>query len=299
MQHPLPRLKPSPIPVIHPIPEYAADERLAQVYEDTKSALGVPWMGVVTMAFAHYRNFYAVLWGGMGKVAASREFCDACADLQAFAEREIAALKPESLVQTLAEHGYGNREIDEIRAMVEVFAAGNMPYILIAATARLLLEGHALSTTSGLTPLEPRAPVHDGPKRLTLMEAHHADAPTVQLYADIRETLGLPFVNTDYRALARWPSYFTAAWNGLKPKIVSDAYEPIAAAIHQHAVELALSLPNPRGLTPEVLRKAATDDASVSEVLDVVRLFQWLLPGLAANVAYFKSQLTLGLMPDQ
>ena len=43
---------------------------------------------------------------------------------------------------------------------------------------------------------------------LTLMEVHHGDAPTATVYADIRATLDLPVVNTDYRALARWPSYF-------------------------------------------------------------------------------------------
>ena len=46
----------------------------------------------------------------------------------------------------------------------------------------------------------------------------YADAnPEVRaVYDDIMATLGLPFVNTDYRALARWPSYFALAWSDLK-----------------------------------------------------------------------------------
>ena len=68
------RLKPSPIPPIHPVPEYLADEALAAVYADTKTVLQVPWMGVVTMAFAHYRNFYQTLWTGLRELAVSAEF---------------------------------------------------------------------------------------------------------------------------------------------------------------------------------------------------------------------------------
>ena len=43
----LPRLRPDPIPQINPVPEYLADDRLRSVYEDTKSVLQVPWMGVL------------------------------------------------------------------------------------------------------------------------------------------------------------------------------------------------------------------------------------------------------------
>jgi hypothetical protein len=44
-------------------------------------------------------------------------------------------------------------------------------------------------------------------------------------------------------------------------------------------------------LRGETLRAAARSSASEGEVLSVVRLFQWLLPGLAANVAFFRAQL--------
>ena len=57
----LSRLKPDPIPTIHPVPEHAADAGLTAVYERTKSGFNVPWMGVVAMAFAHYREFYKCL----------------------------------------------------------------------------------------------------------------------------------------------------------------------------------------------------------------------------------------------
>ena len=61
----LPRLRPEPIPAIHPLPEYQAEGRVKERYEDMKAVFQVPWMGVVTMAYAHYPGFYDALWTGL------------------------------------------------------------------------------------------------------------------------------------------------------------------------------------------------------------------------------------------
>jgi len=126
-----------------------------------------------------------------------------------------------------------------------------------------------------------------------LIEAHHADAPTRAVYDDIKATLGLPFVNTDYRGLARWPSYFALAWSDLKPVVAADAYEQAVAGLHQSFVDVAKSMPNPSGLSSAAVREAAANDAPLEEIVTVCRLFQWLLPGLITNVAFFRHQLTI------
>lgn len=284
----LPRLKPDPIPAVHPVPEFAASGRLSAVYERTKKGLGVPWMGVVTMAFAHYPTFYEKLWEAMEPVVCSTAFSDACAQLRDAAEQEAAALTPPGVIDRLQGLGYKPEELDHIRACNEVFSAGNMPYLLIATTARLLLEGKAWGGAGDLTaaaadPTEETAQ--------TLIEPHHASPDLQAVYADLRGVLGLPFVNTDYRAFARWPSYFKLAWEDLKPVVQSDTYEPAVARVHDTAIALVSAMPNVTGITPENLRNAANTDATAEEVLEVVRLFQWLLPGLAVNVAFFREQL--------
>lgn len=286
---PLPRLKPEPIPAINPVPEYAADPELHAIYEETKRSLNVPWMGVVTMAFAHYRHFYRALWNGIHELVESKEFVNACSELRLFAEKRAMDLRPTSIVSELQAAGYADKEIDDIKVTNEVFSHGNMPYVLIATIARMLLEGHELGAKRPANKTQqPSAMVTT---KLTLMEKHHADPTTVALYEDVETTLGLPFVNTDYRALCRWPSYFTHAWAGLKPAVESASYEPTVAAVHDHAVALIRSLPNPGGLTSESLRLAAENDAGVDEIRNVVRLFQWLLPGLVTNVAFCRAQL--------
>lgn len=288
----LPRLKPDPIPAIHPVPEYAASGPLAEVYDRTKRGLGVPWMGVVAMAFAHYPRFYDRLWSAMEPVVASEAFVSACRDLRFAAESEASTLHPRPIAQRLEAIGYSKREQAEILDCNEIFSAGNMPYLLMATLARLLLErsvwtgGEAGAQRVDRAPTAPRPP---------LIEPHHADPTIAGVYADIRAVLGLPFVNTDYRAFARWPSYFATAWQDLKPAVQHQDYEHVVTRIHEKAISLAITLPNPRNLTPERLTEAAHTDADVEEVLSVVRLFQWLLPGLVTNVAFLRAQL---LPPD-
>ena len=286
----LKRLKPIFTPEIYPIPEYLANDELLLKYTDMKTAFQVPWMGVVTMAFAHYPNFFNVLWDGFKDVAYSKEFVSECSSLRSFVENKVLDLDPINLKMCLEKKGYVETELNNIRGLLEIFSHGNMPYIMISSIARLLLEGHDLSTLRETLNYNG---IHGVgvEKKLTLIESHHANNEINKIYNEIKSTLELPILNTDYRALARWPTYFSEAWNALKDKTKTPEYNKIIDEVHSFAVDQALRLPNPNYLNVEKLRSAALKDASIEEILSVVQLFQWLLPGLAINVAYFRQQL--------
>ncbi|MEZ5727078.1 MAG: hypothetical protein R3E48_03120 [Burkholderiaceae bacterium] len=286
----LPRHLPQPVPPVHAKPEYLAEGALRTDYEDVKAVLQVPWMGVIAMAHAHFRTFFRYFWDGYRPLAQSQPFVDACFALRAHVEEAVDVLMATPLRDTLAEQGYAPREIAGITDMIEVFSHGNFPYLLMSTASRLLIEGQELSEARLAPPCtHPHAPDADVP--FVLIERHHADAPTQAIYDDIMATLGLPFVNTDYRALARWPSYFAGAWSGLKPKVGTATYEALVTEIHDVVVETVLSLPNPGALESKGLIDAARSDAPLEAVRDMTRLFQWLLPGLVVNVAFFKAQL--------
>lgn len=289
----LERYLPTPVPAVHPLPEYLADGERKAFYTAMKTALQVPWMGVVTMAYAHYPHFFRYLWQGLEPVVTSAAFVGECRELRALAEREAARLAPAGLRGTLDAAGYAPAEIASIRDMIEIFSHGNYPYLLIATLVRLLLEGGALEPDAAIdaAPFTGRhAP--DVACPFVLMEAHHADPATRAIYEDVKATLGLPFVNTDYRALARWPSYFAAAWGGIRPLVATPAYEAACRLVHDDALaRVRHRVPNPAGLDAEGLRAAALRDAPLDETLAVARLFQWLLPGLVLNVALFDLQL--------
>lgn len=286
----LPRLRPEPIPAIHPLPEYLAEGERKEIYEDVKRVLQVPWMGVVTMAYAHYPHFFGTLWRGTRSLCLSHEYVAGAQALRAAAEAAAADLSPPPMAERLEAQGYARREIGAIRDMIEVFSHGNHLYFVLALITRLLLEGGAFGEARDAPAFQGRhAPAGERP--FLLMEAHHADEPTRALYDDIKATLGLPFVNTDYRALARWPSYFAMAWRDLKPLVAGAAYEGLCRSFHDRGVALIARLPNPEGLTSAALRAAAEEDATLEEVSQCARLFAYLLPGLTLNVACFRHQL--------
>jgi hypothetical protein len=290
----LPRLRPEPIPAIYPLPEYLAEGRRKRWYDDMKQVLRVPWMGVVTMAYAHYPSFFQTLWQGVRDLCASKPFVEGYLGNREFVESEVEKLGVTPVVDRLVGTGYAPREIENIRQMVEVFNHGNQPYVVLSTLTRYLLEAGDMGGTTDSHAAPPYtgtcAPDSDVP--FVLMEAHHADAPTRDVYEDIKRILNLPFVNTDYRALARWPSYWAIAWNDLRRVAGTPAHEAICLAVHDRCVELAeVTLPNPGRLTAGGLRSAAEKDAPFEEIRDMCRLFQWLLPGLVTNVAYLRAQL--------
>ncbi|MCH2078888.1 MAG: hypothetical protein MK180_18770, partial [Rhodobacteraceae bacterium] len=111
----LPRLKPDPIPTIHPVPEFAVSGARAAVYERTKKGLGVPWMGVVAMAFAHYPRFYDTLWSAVEPISGTKVFRQACQSMRDVAEREAEALEPAPLVSRLSAQGYPSCFISQLK----------------------------------------------------------------------------------------------------------------------------------------------------------------------------------------
>lgn len=284
---PILRALPDPVPAIHPLPEYLAIGATKARYEDMKSVLQVPWMGVITMAYAHYPSFFDTLWEGLRPLCRSAAYVECSRALRRFTEDSVAALDPPPIVERLGGLGYAPREIAQIADMIEVFSHGNFAYLPMAAIVRALLGGLEIEGGDEAPEfVERHAP--DSAAAFVLMEAHHGDAPTKALYEDIKRTLGLPFVNTDYRALARWPSYFALAWGDLKAHIGSAAHEAIAQGLHDRALDFARTLPNPGGLTSRALIEAAKRDAPLTEITEVAKLFFHLIPGLVTNVAFFR-----------
>ena len=286
----LERLRPDPAPTVRPVHEYVASGVTDEIYRDIKAALQVPWVGVLMLAYARYPTFFECLWRGLKPIVESRAFIDEAAGIRDFVERSAATFAPAPLSAPLADMGYAVRELDQIRAIIEAFSHGNFPYMMIAAIARLLIEDGALAG-GGPTAIAGGHHAPDGAVQFVMIEEHHGQAALRELYADIKATVGLPFVNSDYRGLARWPSYFEMAWRDLKPHVGSPEYEALCQEIHARVFAALDRLPNPNPLDAASLRAAAETDAPLDEIRDVCRLFQYLLPGLTVNVAHFRRQL--------
>jgi hypothetical protein len=290
-------LRPQGEVIVRPVPEHLADPALTAVYQDLKSTLAVPWVGVITQAVAHYRPFFIEAWKRFQPSARTYYFERHCDAIRLTAWEEMAAafeIKPQS--PHLTALGYSKRELGEIRATLDIFDYGNPKYLVLAtAIKESLCRGCRLGGRQGPDPRDamPRAPISQTGPIPVMVEEHHALSGLKAVYEDIKATLELPFVNSDYKAMARWPSYLALAWDELKPCVRTAEYQRIRQAIHEQALSAVESLPHEYFMDQAAALEAEHSEAEIQELVKVISLFQWLLSGLILNVTHFKLSVTV------
>lgn len=277
---------------VRPVPEHRADAGLKPVYQNLKATFGVPWVGVITQAVAHYRPFFIEAWRQFQPSAASHFFESHCGAIRLSAWEQVgSSFDIPPLDARLQRIGYSDTELSQIRAMLDIFDYGNPKYLLLATAIqqgicedRSLGGGIASSKWDSL----PRSPIYQIDPIPVMVEEHHALGDLKSVYEDIKSTLGLPFVNSDYKAMGRWPSYLELAWQDLKPAIDSEPYARIRQDIHMQALIAVDGLPNRYFLDKARAIALGMPEDDVFELMRVITLFQWLLSGLILNVTWFK-----------
>jgi hypothetical protein len=131
-------------------------------------------------------------------------------------------------------------------------------------------------------------------KKPVLVEEESAPSPTKKIFEEIKRTLNVPVVNTDYRALARWPDFLRDYWALLKAMAQSPLYKEHCQAIRLSAVALVQEFPQPFELTVAQLQDAGLSDADVEAAVRITEVFVRILGGLVLNVAVAKIGLEGG-----
>lgn len=287
--------KPKVIPPVRPVPEYQAKGELKEVYEDLKKELGVPWVGVITQALAYYEPFFKEAWRQLKPSVKTNLFENRCNQIRLESWNGVSAqLIDHNQAEILKERGYKDKEIEEIKELLDILDYGNPKYLVFATVVKDALLNGKMEGTPPSNPddLFPRPPVRSGDSSLLMVEEHHATSGLTDIYEDIKTTLNLPFVNSDYKAQGRWPSYLEVAWNELKPFIDTAEYNSLRNHINAMAYDLARNLPYSYTLDQELSFNLGMDVTEIDELIEVISLFQYLLSGLIINVSYFKASLS-------
>lgn len=117
---------------------------------------------------------------------------------------------------------------------------------------------------------------------MEMVDEDPADPRLRAVFRDIRETLSLESINSDYRTLALWPDYLANAWVRLKPTVVEDDYRRAGNELRESARALARRLPHPVPLSRRLVEDLGVD---ADEVTERTASFERLLPPLILNVA--------------
>jgi len=265
-----------------PVDEHGARGDTARIYHEIRQTLRVSGVNLNFRTWAAFSHFFPAMWAAMQPVAGSRAFELASDDLRARAADLVLTLPA---LRTGAPVGESQRF--QIEWALALYHYVNPKLLLFTVLVRRGLHGErTASGQPGATDLAARVPF-GAPRSMAAMEMvdeNPSDKRLRRLFSDIKKTLQLSSINSDYRTLALWPDYLEPAWGALKPVVQTEAYREAAVALGDHARAAADRFPTPQGFD---LRRLGARGEQTQALSDVTERFERLLPPLILNVGLF------------
>lgn len=265
-----------------PVDEHEARGETARIYHEIRQTLRASGVNLNFRTWAGFPRFLPAMWAAMQPVAASRAFESASDGLRARAA-DLALTLP--AVRTDAPHGESQRF--QLERALALYHYLNPKLLLFTQLVRRGLTGERAGVSgSGSTELEVRMPFGPPPDMaaMEMVSENPGDRRLRRLFRDIKQTLQLSSVNSDYRTLALWPDYLEPAWAALKPVVRTDAYRQAGLALGQEVRRAADRFPTPAGIGLHRLTARGENTKALVEATDQ---FDRLLPPLILNVALF------------
>jgi hypothetical protein len=164
--------------------------------------------------------------------------------------------------------------------------------LIAAAQFQAFEDGPGLKKTSS------SPPEHPAYQQPPVKISEESAPPAIRkIYEDIKRTLGLAFINTDYQVFANWPEFFSFYWFSVKPFATSPLNGENQHALRESAASLANELPNAPQLTVEQMQEAGLSSEEIGAAIHITEEFLNLLSGLVLNIAFAKISLEGGTQP--
>ncbi|HEX5434763.1 MAG TPA: halocarboxylic acid dehydrogenase DehI family protein [Candidatus Angelobacter sp.] len=120
--------------------------------------------------------------------------------------------------------------------------------------------------------------------KLNMVSESDAKGETARIFADLKDTLGIPHVSMVFRVLASLPRFFPLFWKAARPMLQTGEFftaaDQIRADAH-HRMQTRFAVPN---LQSKLTEMGFTPGAQ-EEVKDVVELYEYVNPVLLLNLS--------------
>lgn len=272
------------------IREHEAGARVRPIFDQIKEAFGVPYVHPLFQAYAAHPQFLELHWNAAKPIVGTQEFFKLAERLRAEAyTRMHNYFAIPDLCERMTDLSFSAGARHELTDVVELFNYSN-PLMLLLGIAQMQAFDKAVGRQTNVQPaLHP-----EYKEKPVLVEEENAPSPTKKIFEDVKRTLNVPVVNTDYRALARWPDFLRDYWALLKVMAQSPLYKEHYQAIRLSAIALVQEFPQPFELTVAQLQDAGLSDADVEAAVRATEVFVRILTGLVLNVAVAKIGLEGG-----
>ncbi len=242
-------------------------------------------------ALAVYPEFLQRHWQMVKPLVETGDFF-ACADrLRADAHtRAHNYLRIPNLCARLQESHSTAAARQELLAALDLFDYAN-PLLLLLFSAQV----QALEAPVGSRKMPNKPPPHAVFRQYpVLVEEENTSAALRHRYEEIRRVLELPYVNSEYEAMARFPDFLNLYWELLRSQLQSPLYQECQYGIRDTAWTLLRELPGTMELPVEQLLDAGMKQEDIASVTRILELFVRNLTGLLMNVAIAKIALEGG-----
>jgi hypothetical protein len=266
------------------VDEYEARGDIERVYHEIRQTLRVTGVNLNFRTWARYEKFFPLMWDVIQPNLETRPFENAADSVRAeavrFAER-LGRLDAASSVHL------GESQAYQIQAALHLYHYINPKLLVLTSAVRLALNGEHTEQSS-IEGVKIEFVERGIPGKMYPMEMVSDDPEDEyvrDLFNDIKQTLSLPSINSDYRTLALWPTYLQAAWKRLKPLVGRSEYMQASNALRERARVLSRSFPYPIRLSREYIEVLGED---ADEIMKTTSTFEQLLPPLMINIALFE-----------
>jgi hypothetical protein len=262
-----------------PVAEHEASGDVECVYHEITQILRVSGVNLNFRTWAGYGEFLPLLWDAFKPNVETRAYENAADALRADTVRIAGTLGKVDIKRKVS---LGESQSYQIQKAIDLYHYVNPKLLVLTSAVRFALRGEAPEKKAdelSVELVERGIPGNMYPMEMVSEKA--GDELVRSIFKDIKRTLSLPSVNSDYRTLALWPDYLAAAWSGLKPIIQRDEYKDAADQLRETARQHALSLPYSIDLSMEKVTELGENE----EVLEKAESFEKLLPGLIIDIA--------------
>lgn len=272
-------------PHIKPIKKSEASGDIKSIFKEIQDTMGIPWVPANWQSYAMYPNILNLFWKRLKPVVSTKSFLHDAVAITVHAYQDTATWYKPSYRPEITP-----RERQKIERELDAFEFGN---------SQLLIQQEILSQA---LKYENRPKVIF--KRLArpvstyrypeikMIEEGAAPHNVKKLYQDIKDTLRLPLVNSDYKALAKWMSFFKPAWEDSKKWHEKRRYLALKKKLTSMANESASRFPVSIG--EEEMQEAVGNVSELKNLKRMIKMFTRLLPGLIVNDALFHIGIAAG-----
>ncbi|MBA4149054.1 MAG: hypothetical protein H0X66_13135 [Verrucomicrobia bacterium] len=260
------------------IKEFEARDEIERVFHEIRQVLRVSGVNLNFRTWASFEKFLPAMWDDFRPNAETHNFERAADEIRQQAVESADALPKLNALDGLE---LGGSRSWQIQQALDLYHYINPKLLVLTAAVRGALEGEEMGgSNEGTDVIEAGVPATM--YAMEMVDEKPKEKEVRKLFADIKKTMALSSVNSDYRTLALWPDYLSAAWKQLKPITRSDAFQEAAKELQQQGRTLAKQLPYRLSLTRAKIEALGED---VEKIMHTTQLFEQLLPPLILNIA--------------